>query len=986
MAEIIASTYEVLKKIGEGGGGVVYLANHLRLNKLVVLKADKRDLNARPESLSREVSLLKNLNHTYIPQVYDYFTENGIVYTVIDFIDGESLDKPLKRGDYFSQPQIVEWACEILEALVYLHGQTPGILHADIKPSNIMVTPKGDIRLIDFNISLLLKESGAVRVGFSWGYASPEHYGVDYRDPKKSDRKRQKDSGREKTVPMPGSKEQTEPLNNVESKTLPLSSGSDFGKKTTVLLGDRKPVPADSAQSMGSSGDQHRERTILLDVRSDIYSLGATLYHLISGVRPANDAKEVVPLHSEGISTELCRIINKAMAPDPDDRYQTAKEMLFDLEHLHEHDPRSKRLRRLRSAVSLVFVFAFLCGGALSLLGLQQAKRIENARVLAGQSQEALRRGDPVLASQLAASALPEKLSLLDPVYVPEAQSALAEALGVYDLSDGFKAKEQLALSKEALKVALSPNGSRLCAICAWELAIFDTANGEKLAVLPVEESALSSAVFLDDNRIAYSGPGALRIYDIDQRQELWQGKASTGIAVSADGNRIAAVYKDASEADIYEAATGELLKTLSFGGRHQSVAFNDAFVDPMDNLFSLNADGSMLAMSFADGGVYISDLNTDEVIAIILSSDFSHFEGGFSGKYLAFSGYGGGESVLMIVDLESMSFVLNTTGITQFRVRTDENGIYAAGSNQLIKINVEGGPDQELAYVEKPILTFCHSGDHTIVATEDKHFAFYHRGAGEMTLDSVLTDLSCNLVDLAGDVAVVGSMDSPTLRLLRLEGHSKTKIITYDPFYLHSEARLSADGKTVTLFRNDRFRVYTIDGKLLSDMRLPTPEQVYDQQFRRNNGESYLEVIWYDGTVRRYSAADGSLISTEQGVVPDESLYEEFFTLRYRIASPLHGTPIVYDRETGELVKELEKEAYMTYATEVGDYIITEYVTVQGERYGLLLNQELETLAVLPNLCDVIDGRLVFDYDSGELRETKIHTLQELLTLAGRQ
>ena len=155
MAEVIASTYKILEKIGEGGGGVVYKAWHLRLNKEVALKADKRDLSTRPESLSREVSLLKDLSFTYIPQVYDYFAENGIVYTVIDYIDGVSLDKPLSEGKTFSQAQVVEWGCEVLEALIYLHGQDPGILHADIKPSNIMVTPKGDIRLIDFNISLL---------------------------------------------------------------------------------------------------------------------------------------------------------------------------------------------------------------------------------------------------------------------------------------------------------------------------------------------------------------------------------------------------------------------------------------------------------------------------------------------------------------------------------------------------------------------------------------------------------------------------------------------------------------------------------------------------------------------------------------------------------------------------------------------------------------------------------------------------------------
>lgn len=119
--------------------------------------------------------MLKGLSHIYIPQVYDFVQENGVVYTVMDFIDGESLDHVLKRGQALSQPQVIRWACQLLEALVYLHGRPPhGILHGDIKPANIMLRPNGDICLIDYNIALALGEDGAVRAGFSRGYASPE--------------------------------------------------------------------------------------------------------------------------------------------------------------------------------------------------------------------------------------------------------------------------------------------------------------------------------------------------------------------------------------------------------------------------------------------------------------------------------------------------------------------------------------------------------------------------------------------------------------------------------------------------------------------------------------------------------------------------------------------------------------------------------------------------------------------------------------------
>lgn len=88
MSEVIASTYEVIREIGSGGGGVVYLANHLRLGKQVILKADKRKITTRPELLRREVDILKDLSHPHIPQVYDFFVEGETVYTVMDYIQG----------------------------------------------------------------------------------------------------------------------------------------------------------------------------------------------------------------------------------------------------------------------------------------------------------------------------------------------------------------------------------------------------------------------------------------------------------------------------------------------------------------------------------------------------------------------------------------------------------------------------------------------------------------------------------------------------------------------------------------------------------------------------------------------------------------------------------------------------------------------------------------------------------------------------------
>lgn len=218
----------------------------------------------------------------------------------------------------------------------------------------------------------------------------------------------------------------------------------------------------------------------------------------------------------------------------------------------------------------------------------------------------------------------------------------------------------------------------------------------------------------------------------------------------------------------------------------------------------------------------------------------------------------------------------------------------------------------------------------------------------------------------------------------MKLENHNEALVLSYDARYAHDEARISQDGQTAMLFNYKEFRLYDMAGNILAEEKLPDPDQIYDQQFQKSGEGSWLEVIWYDGTVRCYSGADGSMISEEKKDAPSKELYEEFFTDQYRIASSLHDAPKVYDLESGRQVAELEKDAYLTYVTQTGEYIITEYVSTGGDRYGLLLDSKLQILARLPRLCDMADGMLIFDYESGNLRKSPLYSLQEL-TAMGR-
>ena len=939
MSEIIASTFEVINKIGSGGGGVVYLANHLRLNKQVVLKADRRKISTPPELLRREVDVLKDLSHPYIPQVYDFFAEGEVVYTVMDYVDGESLDRPLKRGERFSQPQVIQWAIQLLQALEYLHSPTHGTpprgyVHSDVKPANLMRRANGDICLIDFNISLALGEDSVI--GASAGYASPEHYGLDYS----------------------------------------FSGDTATMKQETQTMDDR-------TATMTMPGIRRKIRP---DVRSDIYSTGATLYHLLSGRRPAKDALEVAPLSEMEVSPQIARMIAKAMAPNPQDRYQTASEMLWDLEHLRENDIRTIRHKRRVKTTAAALAVMFLLGGLLTFTGLKQMERAQAAGKAAAEmaeqalsavsgSESAYRNGDIPGAIRLAMDAL----TLESSPYEAPAQKALTDALGVYDLSDGFRPARTLILPSAPLKAVLSPEGSRAAAMVSGKLLVFDTASGEKLAERPAEASALSEAVFAGEDRILYAGEGALRAYDLAAGRELWSGKAATGIALSADGSTAAAVYKDENMAAVYDAATGEVRQAVTFGERRQSVIANDVFADPEDGLFALSGTGRWLAVSFSDGSLEIFDLqDSSGDLSIFDAAEYTHFEGGFYGPYLAFSAAGPEESVFAVIDAEAQVQTGGFASANPFRVQADEDGILVATENILVRLDPETGEQEELAYTEGDITGFAHHGGYTLTALSDS-FGFYDEAAALVEQRDGL----CDFTAIAGETALTADRNTPCLRILQMERHPEAQIFAYDRSYVHDEARISREGN-VLLYRYDGFRLYAPDGGILKEEALPDPEQVYDQQFRREAGGEYLEVIYNNGTSLCYSATDGRLQEERTGTPPDGSLDEEFITDRLRITAPLHGTPKVYDLESGALVRTLEEDDYLAYAAQVDGGIMTEYITARGERYGLLLNEDCETLARLPGLCDVTeDGTLVFDDNRGNLRESRIYSLQELMAFA---
>ena len=152
--KILQQRYRIDKQIGQGGMGAVYIATDERFGSTVAIKETLcMDDNYR-KAIEREARLLNSLKHIALPRVTDHFVEDNGQFLVMEYISGEDLAHHLETASRpFPVDQVLTWADQLLDALDFLHNQAHPVIHRDIKPQNLKVTPKGQIVLLDFGLA-----------------------------------------------------------------------------------------------------------------------------------------------------------------------------------------------------------------------------------------------------------------------------------------------------------------------------------------------------------------------------------------------------------------------------------------------------------------------------------------------------------------------------------------------------------------------------------------------------------------------------------------------------------------------------------------------------------------------------------------------------------------------------------------------------------------------------------------------------------------
>ncbi len=180
---VLQGRYEVVHLLGQGGMGTVFMARDLRLQGRDCVVKKLRDDFYREEDrqkaqafFEREAGVLSRLQHPNIVHILDYFRENDDYYLVMEHVKGHDLHYILQdRGEPFDEDQqVIPWAIQICDVLNYLHSEN--VIYRDLKPSNIMIDLKGQVKLVDFGIARAWEDAGENTHVVSAGYSPPEQY------------------------------------------------------------------------------------------------------------------------------------------------------------------------------------------------------------------------------------------------------------------------------------------------------------------------------------------------------------------------------------------------------------------------------------------------------------------------------------------------------------------------------------------------------------------------------------------------------------------------------------------------------------------------------------------------------------------------------------------------------------------------------------------------------------------------------------------
>lgn len=537
---------------------------------------------------------------------------------------------------------------------------------------------------------------------------------------------------------------------------------------------------------------------------------------------------------------------------------------------------------------------------------------------------------------------------------------------------------------------------------------IYSTADGKEIA-----------EISFDGRQVSFGNPNAQRRQKASEKKSL-SAPGSSLFSLNGDGSLLAASFEDGS-ISCFDVAAG---KAFDLPGSSPGTCFEGGFC------------GNILAWSALRGGKSVClAVDTAALKAPDHTSDIPSMGASTSDSASETAAPKTSESASDIYSTEAdNSAVIVDCFSSDYDclLQADEDGILVSEQNILYSWHPERKTDDgsmpivfsgrtvdpgtvperkddhDLGLItaaaetaSDPLISFCRTQNCLAAGTADGQYTFFTKaesfsgstenGAADGTElwlkdNRFEADVKCDFVALAGDRALCGSRDSLYVNILKKNTPPESGFFSYDPDYPHTEARLSADRRTIILYSDSGLRVWSAEnGRSAGRAAFPHENEVHDLKFRREEGESLLQVTWDDGTVCCYSAADGSLLSrSKTDLQGEEDPNMEFLTDQYRIVCPPQEPFTIYDRMTGEDLGGYYEDGTLVSIDQTGPCILATYILPRSnDRLGILFNESFDSLAYIPDICDTLDGELIVDCRDGRICTSRIYSLAELLELA---
>ncbi|MFV9506923.1 MAG: WD40 repeat domain-containing serine/threonine protein kinase [Oscillochloridaceae bacterium umkhey_bin13] len=650
--DLVAQRYQIEGVIGRGGFGAVYKAVDTRLNKPLALKQLMWTDPVMIAHFEREAKLLATLNHPNLPSVSDHFSAGGAQFLVMEYVPGNDLGEVLaQQQGPFPVTEVLAWADQLLDVLTYLHERTPPVIHRDIKPHNLKVTPNGTIKLIDFGLAKADAHLKTSMHAYSLAFSSLEQIQATGTDARSdlyslavtlhallSGQPLPADPYSRKMAHHEGKPDPLLPVHTLNPQ-VPLHVSSALVKAAQIKPEDRFQRAREFRTALRGEASQTQQHTVI--VQGGMHAQSPQLHAMAQPqAHPAPVDQTQLIKRTVGAATQTHVVGKKTVLPQPEAQAITVLDqpapkpaVAMPAPKLNKQAKKGLMARFMGCLWLITGIALFWFAAIIALIELQPCRSLNRVFGLSTCVQQFATRGElrslalttnaqqmlvgsgrSVQVWDIERGALVRTLGQHEGLFGNQVTSVALAPNGILAASGGqddlvriWRVRDAVPVhtlrghTADVRAVAYSPDG-RLLASASDDrtVRLWRADAGEALVTLVGHTDTVTSLAFSSDGTQLVSGSddATVRIWDVNTRRLrlTLQAQAIKTVVFSPDGTLVAAGSSD-GRTRLWSTSDGTLINTAEQPhGEVRSLLFR--------------ADGTQLVWGTANGWIYVWDID----------------------------------------------------------------------------------------------------------------------------------------------------------------------------------------------------------------------------------------------------------------------------------------------------------------------------------------------------------------------------------------